>query len=66
MGYSKDLAHIHDEGFSDLARNAATTLLKFLREQKIKGGLVVDLGCGSGVLAEKLTSAGYDLSLIHI
>jgi 2-polyprenyl-3-methyl-5-hydroxy-6-metoxy-1,4-benzoquinol methylase len=61
MPYGEDLAYVHDVAFTDLARNAARTVLKLLRERKIAGGLVVDLGCGSGVLAERLMRAGYDV-----
>jgi SAM-dependent methyltransferase len=61
MFYDEDLAYIHDQGFTDMARAAARTVLDLLKAQKIKNGLVVDLGCGSGVLAEKLTRAGYDV-----
>jgi SAM-dependent methyltransferase len=61
MFYDEDLAYIHDRGFTRMARNAAQTVLGLLKAQKIKGGLVVDLGCGSGVFAERLTRAGYDV-----
>jgi SAM-dependent methyltransferase len=64
--YDEDLAYIHDSGFTDLARSAATTLLGALRKQKIRNGLVVDLGCGSGVLAERLTGAGYEVLGIDV
>ena len=59
MFYNEDLAYVHDQGFADTARNAALSVLQLLRAQKIKSGLVVDLGCGSGVLAERLIRAGY-------
>jgi len=61
MPYDQDLAYIHDAGFTDLARNAAAVVLKLLRNHKLQNGLIVDLGCGSGVLAERLTRAGYDV-----
>ncbi len=60
MFYNEDLAYIHDQGFTDVARNASRTVLELLKARKIKKGLVVDVGCGSGVLAGKLTRAGYD------
>src|SRR5260370_360024 len=66
MAYNKDLAYIHDAGFTDSARQAATTVLKPVREKKIKSGLVVDLGCGSGVLAERLTREGFDVLGVDI
>ena len=58
MFYNEDLAYIHDQGFTDTTRNAVQSVLQLLSRQKIKDGLVVDLGCGSGVLAEQLTRAG--------
>lgn len=61
MSYNEDLAYIHDAAFSDMSRNAAVTLLRLLRQRNIKDGLVVDLGCGSGALAQQLTRAGYDV-----
>jgi SAM-dependent methyltransferase len=61
MFYDEDLAYIHDQGFANMARNASRTVQNLLRVQKIRNGLVVDLGCGSGVLAERLTRAGYDV-----
>src|SRR5262245_57454910 len=66
MGYSEDLAYIHDAGFTELARNAGATVLRVLRRSKIRSGVVVDLGCGSGVLAEQLTRAGYEVLGIDI
>ena len=66
MFYNQDLAYIHDQGFTDLARNAARTVLELLKAEKIRNGLVIDLGCGSGVFAEKLTHAGYDVLGIDI
>jgi SAM-dependent methyltransferase len=57
--YGPDLAYIHHTGFGDFARNAAPGLLRLLRRHGIAGGLVVDLGCGSGIWAAALTRAGY-------
>jgi SAM-dependent methyltransferase len=59
--YQADLAYIHDVGFGDLARNAAAALREALRRQEVKRGLVIDLGCGSGILAQELAAAGYDV-----
>src|SRR5439155_12912342 len=66
MPYDQDLAYIHDAGFTDLARNAAAVVLKLLRNHKLQNGLIVDLGCGSGVLAERLTRAGYNVLGVDI
>lgn len=59
--YSEDLAHIHDVGFGDFARAAAPFLLAELRRLRIVDGLVVDLGCGSGIWARSLVDAGYSV-----
>src|SRR5258708_4804946 len=60
-GYKDDLAYIHDVGFGHLATNAAPVILTRLRERGQHQGLVLDLGCGSGILASALASAGYDV-----
>ena len=65
-GYKTDLAYIHDAGFGGYARNAAPGLLRLLRRESIRDGLVVDLGCGSGIWARELTAAGYGVLGIDI
>jgi SAM-dependent methyltransferase len=65
-GYSDDLAYIHDAGYGDFARGAAPALLDALRAQGITSGLVVDLGCGSGIWAARLLDAGFDVLGIDI
>ena len=59
--YGPDLAYIHHHGFSEFARNAAPDVIALLRAAGIERGLVVDLGCGSGVLAAELLAHGYDV-----
>lgn len=59
--YADDLAYIHDAGFGHWARNAAAFVLQSLCSSGVERGLVVDLGCGSGILAQELTAAGYDV-----
>ena len=65
-GYRGDLAHVQDAGFGDFARGAAPGLLLALAEDGIRDGLVVDLGCGSGIWAEILLAAGYDVHGIDL
>jgi SAM-dependent methyltransferase len=65
-GYTDELAWIHHAGFTGFARSAAPGLLEILRRSGIRSGLVVDLGCGSGVWARELTAAGYDVLGIDI
>jgi len=65
-GYKDDLAYIHDVGFGDFAKKAAPGLLKILRRSGITKGLVVDLGCGSGIWAHELGEAGYKVLGVDI
>ncbi len=58
-GYSADLAYVHDVGFSGYAVNAAPGVLAILRSAGVHAGLVVDLGCGSGIWAARLLGEGY-------
>lgn len=59
--YRRDLAWIHHAGFSEFAESAAPGLLEMLWSRGVAKGLVVELGCGSGVLARELTRAGFDV-----
>jgi SAM-dependent methyltransferase len=59
--YREDLAYIHDAGFGGLAQAAAPVLLDALRHRGFDRGLVVDLGCGSGIFAKAIADAGYDV-----
>jgi SAM-dependent methyltransferase len=59
--YGPDLAYIHHAGFSEFAESAASGLIEILGEHGVRGGLVVELGCGSGILARELTQAGFDV-----
>jgi len=56
--YAADLAFVHDQGFGDVAAAAAGELISRMRRAGLAGGRVVDLGCGSGVLAAALCAAG--------
>jgi SAM-dependent methyltransferase len=53
--YDEDLAYIHDQGYSRIAAAAATSVLELLSPQ----ASIVELGCGSGVTAARLTDAGH-------
>lgn len=64
--YRNDLAYIHDAGCGDFATHAASVVVEALHEQGIERGLVIDLGCGSGLLAELLVAAGYEIEGIDI
>ena len=58
--YGEDLVYIHDAGFTSLAELAADRLIEELHRLS-KGGLVVEIGCGSGVAAARLGAAGFDV-----
>lgn len=57
--YDSDLAFIHDSGFGDFARNSAPGILNLLASSGIADGTIVELGCGSGILARELADSGY-------
>jgi SAM-dependent methyltransferase len=59
--YATDLAYIHDTGHGWLARAAAIFVIDGLKRAGKSGGRVVDLGCGSGILAAALSRAGFDV-----
>src|SRR6202035_3058280 len=52
--------------FGDLAEQAATRLLAELRDAGHCTGRVVDLGCGSGILARAVSDAGYEVEGIDL
>ena len=66
MLYKKDLAYIHDLGFSDWAVKSAPAILEILNNYKIKQGLIIDFGCGSGLSAQAFIKAKYKVLGIDI
>src|SRR5918993_2514623 len=64
--YGEDLAYIHDVGHAEFALGAAPGIMEILDRNGIHHGLVVDLGCGSGLWARKLVDAGYRVVGIDI
>ncbi len=59
--YDEDLAYVHRKGFTWLGEAAA----REIQEQGVEG-LVVDLGCGDGTLAEALVDAGLPVHGIDV
>jgi SAM-dependent methyltransferase len=57
--YKRDLAYVHDVGFGSFAERSAQGVLSILRRGGISSGLVIDLGCGSGLWARQLVNAGF-------
>lgn len=64
--YGSQLAGIHHARFGELARSAAEYLLTELTARGQRSGVVVDLGCGSGILARLVQDAGYQVIGIDI
>lgn len=64
--YKEDLAYIHDIGYSDYALKSVPEILAILAQNNIQDGLVVDLGCGSGLSALELIKAQYRVLGIDI
>src|SRR5688572_9244367 len=64
--YGEDIAYIHDVGHAEFALGAAPGILEILDRNGIYGGLVVDLGCGSGQWARELVDTGYRVLGIDI
>lgn len=64
--YGPHQALIHHQRFSDLADRAGRWLVHLLADAGFYQGAVVDLGCGSGILARLLNDAGYEVLGIDI
>ncbi len=64
--YNEDLAFIHDAGFVEHARCASPEVVRLLHEAGVVDGLIVDLGCGSGVSASAFVDAGYSVLGVDI
>src|SRR5690606_27159285 len=57
--YGTELSHVHHAGFTALATGTAPVLVHTLWASGFQGGTIVELGCGSGVLAAALSEAGF-------
>ena len=57
--YRRDLARIHHEGFAFHADDAAPGIIELLEPVRASGGLVLEVGCGSGLLTRHLVEAGF-------
>src|SRR5215204_5885224 len=55
--YGDDLALVHQLGFGFRADATAPGILALL--EPVRGGLVLELGCGSGLLTRYLVEAGH-------
>lgn len=57
--YQEDLAKIHIDGYAFHWESAASAVLRFLRDNGVEKGTVIDLGCGGGQWLERLMREGY-------
>ena len=57
--YRRDLALVHHRGFGFHADACAPGIVKLLEPVRKRNGLVVELGCGSGLLTRYLVDAGH-------
>jgi SAM-dependent methyltransferase len=57
--YGPDLALVHDRGFAAHAALCAPGILRLLAPVRTRGGLVLELGCGTGQLTAELIGAGH-------
>lgn len=57
--YREDLALVHHRGFGFHADACAPGILKLLEPVRRRGGQVLELGCGSGLLTRHLLDAGH-------
>jgi SAM-dependent methyltransferase len=64
--YQEDLAFIHDVGYGEFALKVAPGILDIFARHQIRDGLIVDLGCGTGLWAEQLIQRGFDVLGIDI
>lgn len=62
--YRELLAHIHNNFFGNLARNAAMELLLHTQHTNLRS--VIDLGCGSGIFASILSKQNFHVTGVDI
>lgn len=59
--YDTDLAYVHDTSYGNFARKAAKMLKKLFNQEFYEKGLIIDLGCGSGIVAKELLDDGFEV-----
>jgi SAM-dependent methyltransferase len=58
--YGSDLAWVHHTGYSQHVENASHGIVRLLRDGGLaRGAHVLDVGCGSGLLARRLLDSGF-------
>jgi SAM-dependent methyltransferase len=59
LPYKRDLALVHHRGFGFHAEACAPGILELLGPVRTRDGLVVEIGCGSGLLTKELVATGH-------
>ena len=57
--FRSDLAHVTDQGYGFHAAACAPGILALLEPVRERGGLVLEIGCGTGLLTRFLVRAGH-------
>jgi 2-polyprenyl-3-methyl-5-hydroxy-6-metoxy-1,4-benzoquinol methylase len=57
--YENDLAWVHHTGYSQHVERCSPGIVRLLRDAVPAGARVLDVGCGSGLLARRLLAEGY-------
>jgi SAM-dependent methyltransferase len=57
--YRQDMALVYHRGFGLHAQASAPGILALLEPVRARSGLVLELGCGSGLLTQRLIAAGH-------
>jgi SAM-dependent methyltransferase len=57
--YRRDLAYVFDRGYGFHAEACAPGILALLENVQARQGLVLEIGCGSGLLTKRLVEAGH-------
>lgn len=59
--YQSALAAVHHEGYTALADRAGPAIVSLLEPVRERDGVVLELGCGSGLLTAHLVEAGHNV-----
>jgi SAM-dependent methyltransferase len=57
--YGRDLAYVFDQGYGFHAEACAPGILALLEPVRARHGLVLEIGCGTGLLTKRLVEAGH-------
>ncbi len=57
--YRRDLAYVFDQGYGFHAESCAPGILALLEPIRARRGLILEIGCGSGLLTKRLVDAGH-------